>query len=193
MTRPKDDERTALEARAGELEQEIMSRRAELAELQRRLATEPIEDLTFRDADGEVRLSDLFGDRDDLLLVHNMGRRCPWCTLWGDGFNGALGAITSRASFVVSSPDEPEVQGAFHAERGWQFRMVSAPDAVIERFGFKSGDQLMPGVSALRRETDGSIRRVGRAWFGPRDDFCAVWHLFDLLAGGPGDWRPAFQ
>ncbi len=24
------------------------------------------------------------------------------------------------------------------------------------------------------------------------DDFCALWHIFDLLPGGAGDWDPKF-
>lgn len=30
----------------------------------------------------------------------------------------------------------------------------------------------------------------GRAAFGPGDDFCAVWPLFDLLEGGVDGWAP---
>jgi hypothetical protein len=45
-------------------------------------------------------------------------------------------------------------------------------------------------VSALRRAVDGSLVPTGRAEFGPGDDFCAVWPLFDLLEGGAGDWAP---
>ena len=38
----------------------------------------------------KVRLSSLFGEKDELILVHNMGRGCPYCTMWADGFNGVL-------------------------------------------------------------------------------------------------------
>jgi DNA-binding transcriptional ArsR family regulator len=31
------------------------------------------------------------------------------------------------------------------------------------------------------------------ASFSPGDDFCTVWHLFDLLPGGAGDWFPKIQ
>jgi hypothetical protein len=37
---------------------------------------------------------------------------------------------------------------------------------------------------------DGRIVRTGRAAFGPGDDYCAVWPLFDLLEGGVGKWEP---
>jgi len=45
---------------------------------------------------------------------------------------------------------------------------------------------IQPGVSALRRAADGALVLTGRAEFGPGDDYCAVWRLFDLLVGGAG-------
>jgi hypothetical protein len=45
----------------------------------------------------------------------------------------------------------------------------------------------MPGVSVFRREGD-SILRVSDTSFSPGDDFCSLWHFFDLLPGGVGDW-----
>jgi hypothetical protein len=54
----------------------------------------------------------------------------------------------------------------------------------------RGGGSSLPGVSALRRAVDGSLVPTGRAEFGPGDDFCAVWPLFDLLEGGAGDWAP---
>ena len=44
--------------------------------------------------------------------------------------------------------------------------------------------------SAFRKEEDGTIRRVGHAPFGPGDEFCGVWHLFDLLEEGAAGWQP---
>lgn len=70
-----------------------------------------------------VRLSDLFGRHEDLMVVHNMGSSCPGCTLWADGYNGVHHHVVTRAAFVVSSPDPPDVQEAFAASRGWRFLM----------------------------------------------------------------------
>jgi hypothetical protein len=55
----------------------------------------------------------------------------------------------------------------------------------------KSGGWL-PGISVFRR--DGKrILRVSDATFEPGDDFCALWHILDLLPGGAGDWAPKFS
>jgi len=47
----------------------------------------------------------------------------------------------------------------------------------------------MPGVSVFEKDAD-SIVRVASTMFGPGDDFCAVWHLFDLLPNGANEWQP---
>jgi hypothetical protein len=50
----------------------------------------------------------------------------------------------------------------------------------------------LPGISVFRR--DGKrILRVSDATFEPGDDFCALWHILDLLPGGAGDWAPKFS
>jgi predicted dithiol-disulfide oxidoreductase (DUF899 family) len=140
-----------------------------------------------------VALSALFGDKDDLFVVHNMGRSCVACTLWADGYNGLVPHLESRASFVVSSPDDPATQRAFGQGRGWRFRMVSlAGNGFAADMGFQHEARYRPGVSVFRRGAEG-IARVSDAALGPYDEFCAVWHLFDLLPGGTGDWRPKFS
>jgi predicted dithiol-disulfide oxidoreductase (DUF899 family) len=89
------------------------------------IGPEAVADYVFATPAGPVRLAELFGRHDDLLVVHNMGRSCPSCTLWADGCNGIHAHVSSRAAFVVSSPDPPDVQQAFAASRGWTFPLVS--------------------------------------------------------------------
>lgn len=166
--------------------------------LRRRLPAEPVADYELQGSEGSVKLSAMFGDQPDLIVIHNMGSGCPYCTMWADGFNGVLQHLVSRAAFVVVSPDAPEVQQSLVVKRGWRFRMYSAEGTTfIEDMGFGSEEEnydshAMPGVSALHKYTDGSIVRVSSDFFGPGDLYCGVWHLFDLLRDGPGDWEPRF-
>ncbi len=135
----------------------------------------------------------LFGDKDDLIVIHNMGRGCSYCTMWADGFNGLLPHLEDRAAFVVASPDSPEVQKEFATGRGWRFRMASAHGTSFNKAaGFEVPEGPMPGVSTFRRDREGRIYRVSKAEIQPGDDFCSAWHLFDLLEGGPGDWGPSY-
>jgi predicted dithiol-disulfide oxidoreductase (DUF899 family) len=166
--------------------------KGELSAARRRRRLESIEDHEVATDEGPRRLSDLFGAHDDLLLVHNMGRTCAYCTLWADGFVGLLPHLTRRSAVALLTPDPPEVQRAFAASRGWPFAMASDPTRSVARaLGFATDEGFsLPGVSALRRGADGAIVRTGRAEFGPGDDYCALWPLLDLLEGGAGDWAP---
>ncbi len=155
---------------------------------------EEVSDYVFRNCDGAVPLSDLFRDKADLIVIHNMGSSCPNCTLWADGFNGIYDHLENRAAFVVSSPDAPDAQKRFAGSRGWRFPMVShAGSNFAADMGYRSNDGgWLPGVSVFRKDGD-RIFRVSDTEFGPGDDFCALWHIFDLLPGGPGDWRAKFR
>jgi hypothetical protein len=49
----------------------------------------------------------------------------------------------------------------------------------------------LPNVGLFRDAQAGE--RLGDATFEPGDDFCALWHILDLLPGGAGDWAPKFS
>ena len=59
--------------------------------------------------------------------------------------------------------------------------------------GYRSRDgDWLPGISVFK--LDGRrILRVADAPFEPGDDFCALWHILDLLPGGASDWAPKFS
>jgi predicted dithiol-disulfide oxidoreductase (DUF899 family) len=50
----------------------------------------------------------------------------------------------------------------------------------------------MPGVSVFKRKGD-KVMRVADTAFKPGDDFCGVWHLFDLIPEGAAGWQPEFR
>jgi predicted dithiol-disulfide oxidoreductase (DUF899 family) len=174
--------------------EQIAALRGKMRAAQAAIEPEEVKDYTFERAEGgKARLSDLFGDKSDLFVIHNMGRSCPYCTLWADGFNGAYEHLSNRAAFVVSSPDAPEQQRQFATSRNWKFPMVShAGTTFAEDMGYRGEDGWMPGVSVFRRE-NGRILRVSDSPFSPGDDFCNVWHFFDLIPEGPGAWQPKYK
>jgi predicted dithiol-disulfide oxidoreductase (DUF899 family) len=161
--------------------------------LQKDAEPKAVENYRFATTDGPVRLSQLFGDKEYLFVIHNMGKSCPNCTMWADGFNGVLPHLENRAAFVVSSPDDPGTQRAFAATRGWRFRMVSHQGTSFAAdMGYRNESGWLPGVSVFRRVAD-RIFRVSDAPFDEGDDFCTVWHLFDLLPEGAAGWRAKFN
>ncbi len=98
--------------RLNDYRRRIKDLRQEMRQVQARIEPQPVEDYRFRTLGGEVALSELFGDRTDLFVIHNMGTGCPNCTMWADGFNGVLQHLENRAAFVVCSPDDPATQAA---------------------------------------------------------------------------------
>ncbi len=176
-----------------QLRDQIGSLRKRMQSVRAQIEPQAVEDYTFASTDGSVRLSELFGDKSDLFVIHNMGASCPYCTMWADGFNGVLDHLQNRAAFVVSSPDSPDEQKKFKASRGWRFRMVSHDGTTFAHdMGYKVEGSWTPGVSVFMRR-NGSILRVSDALFTPGDDFCAAWHLFDLVPGGRADWSPKLR
>lgn len=177
------------------LEKEIQEKKKQLVELRRQQPGRAVKDYTFLGHDGrEVSLFSLFGDRTELMVVHNMGKQCSYCTLWADGFNGVWQHLENRVPFVVVSPDELETQKKFYASRGWKFRMYSSHGTSFFRdMGFASdSNEPWPGVSTFQKRPDGTVVQVAHAYFGPGDDFCSVWPLLDLLPQGPNGWEPKY-
>jgi predicted dithiol-disulfide oxidoreductase (DUF899 family) len=189
------EDRAALERELAAAEKALLEDKRRVAGLRKRLAAEAVEDCRFQDGAGKsVALSSLFGDKDDLIVVHPMGKGCRYCTLWADGFESLRPHLENRAAFALVSPDPPAQQAEFARSRGWTFPVLSDPDKTFFRaMGFLGEQDLpQPGVSTFRRDGD-TLRRVGKAYFGPGDDFCSVWHFFDLLAEGAGDWQPQYR
>lgn len=174
--------------------QGIAKLRQKMRGVQKRIAPESVADYTFATVRGPKRLSQLFGSMKDLFVIHNMGSGCPYCTLWADGYNGIYEHLTSRAAFVIASPDPPAVQQRFARSRGWRFPMVSHQGTTFaEDMGYRSRNGgWRPGISVFRRQRD-RIVRLSDTGSSPGDDFCTVWHVFDLLPEGRGRWQPKFR
>ena len=174
------------------LSKEIWDKKQELQKLRLEAEPEKVQNYSFITWDGDTtHLSDLFGDKNDLILVHNMGKGCSYCTMWADGFVSSLEHLKDRAAFVVTSPDDPETQKAFAESRGWTFDMVSADkESFIKDMGFADKMHVMPGVSAFFKDDHGNIYRTNKDYFGPYDDYNPLWNLFSLLKEGTNKWSP---
>src|SRR5215469_16349049 len=172
---------------------EIGALRERMRVLQAEIEPEEVADYSFTTTEGPVRLSQLFGDKDTLFVIHNMGKSCPACTMWADGYNGVLAHLENRAAFVVTTPDDPATQAEFARSRGWRFRMVShAGTSFAAEMGYRdAGGGWLPGVSVFKKAGN-RILRVSDAGFEPGVDFCAVWHLFDLIPEGTAGWGASF-
>ena len=175
-----------------ELEREIFELTTKLNEMRKTTSGEPVNNYSFATLAGETSLQDMFGDKDKLLVIHNMGQGCRYCTLWGDGFNGFLPHLESAMSVVLVSKDPPELQREFANSRGWRFRLAShgGGDYIREQTVMEGMDN-MPGAVVYERN-DGKIYRKNAGKFGPGDQFCSMWSLLGLAGLGEADWTPQY-
>lgn len=180
-------------ARIAELEKRIFELTSELNALRRESSGTPVPDYHFSTLQGPVSMLDLFGNRDLLLLIHNMGQGCRYCTLWADGFNGFLPHLESVLSVVLVSKDKPEVQRRFANARGWRFRLASHEGGTyIQEQTALEGVDNMPGAVVYRRDGD-RILRTNSCVFGPGDQYCSMWSLLALAGLSESEWTPQFN
>jgi predicted dithiol-disulfide oxidoreductase (DUF899 family) len=180
----KKDKAAKWDKKLQEIEKDLAKSRKKMLKVLGKMAKMDVEDYVLKNRDGQdVKLSEMFGDKQDLVLIHNMGRSCSYCTMWADGFNGIFNHIQKRAGFALVSPDAPEVQRDFANSRGWKFPMFSGADSpFISDMGYmtEKGDY-WPGASVFHKDGEGKITRVSKTYFGPGDFYCSVWHFFDML------------
>lgn len=181
-----------------EKEAQIAALRAEINALRHELVATPVQDYELTRPDGSAcRLSDFIGVNEQLILIHNMGFACPYCTLWADGFNEQWPYALKRAGFVLLSNDRPDQQLAGMQKRGWTFPMASARGtSLFADLGFQDAPAAdgtpggwWPGLSTIYRK-DGQLFRHNAAIFGPGDDYCGVWHMFELLQNNDESIEP---
>lgn len=188
-----DKQNELLEREIENKEKELMQVKRELAQLRKRHPKFAVQNYSLTNIEGgEVLLSDLFGNHKEMIVIHNMGKSCSYCTLWADGFSGFTQHLENRSAFVLTSPDEYKTLANFSKSRGWTFKSVSTRGTTFkEDDGFRDEKgYLYPGVSILVKEEDGSITHHSKAAFGPGDDYCSIWSLFDLLPEGNKGWSP---
>ena len=182
-----EKEKKSIENELMEIEKQIEDIRKRKIELNSKLASMDVKEYTLKDRNGkDIRLSELFGDKNYLILIHNMGKACSYCTMWADGFKDTYKEIEKKASFVLVSPDAPDIHKKFAESRDWGFRSYSASGTdFIFDMGYdfvKDGKHnYWPGVSVFEKKEDGSIKRISKDFFGPGDFYCNIWHFLDLL------------
>ena len=175
------------------LEKQIFELNMKLLELRKTSELTEVPNYTFQTQSGDTSLLELFANRDKLLLIHNMGQACRYCTLWADGFNGFVPHLESAMSVALVSKDTPEVQRQFANTRGWRFRLAShaGGDYIREQTVLKDQEN-MPGAVVYERKGD-VILRKNACVFGPGDLYCSMWSLLGLAGLGTEDWTPQYS
>ncbi|MBV9104310.1 MAG: DUF899 family protein [Candidatus Eremiobacteraeota bacterium] len=151
--------------------------------------------------DKVVRLSELFGDKDELFVYHMMyhpddNEACPMCSMWVDGFNAVVPHVEQRASFVVIGKAPIGKLRDWAKRRGWdKIRVLSSYSTTFNKdFHAEDadGDQL-PVISVFRRSPAGVHHFYQKSAILDENNnrgidlLTPVWNLFDLLPSGRGE------
>ncbi|MCB1219596.1 MAG: DUF899 family protein [Planctomycetales bacterium] len=169
----------------------------EMAAIEKQLGGQAMQDYELTRHDGStVRLSEMFGEHSQMVLVHNMGFACKYCSLWADGFNGYFhhlesGEYGQRAKFLLVSNDRPDQQQAGAKLRGWQFDMLSCRDTSLSKdwgYAREDGDKVHygPGMMILEKTGDGTIRCHQQTDICPGDSLMGLFHMFIRLPDSTG-------
>jgi len=185
-------------------EQKLVDMVKSVAEKRRKLPRGGLlkEDYVFKWAnDGSVgesvRFSELFGDKNTLLLYSFMygpswDHPCPSCTSLVDAFDRAWYSVTRDAAFVAIAKAPAERINAWAKKRGWsQIALVSGSDSTFQadyKCQNDSDDMQLPVMHVFMRRlgsifhfwaTELSMNHVDTVW--------PYWNLMDFTPEGRPD------
>ena len=197
-------------ARNALLQEEIALRQIEGVAAQRRALPlgGVVQDYQFESARGPVKLSELFGGYDTMVVYSFMfgpqrEHPCPLCTSMLSGLDGQMD-ILERVGFLVVAGLPIERLTALADDRGWKhLRLVSSRGNSYSRDYHAATDlgSEFPLVNVFSR-SNGTIRHsyCGELFFvepepgqDPRhvDAMWPLWNILDLTPNGRGaHWRP---
>jgi predicted dithiol-disulfide oxidoreductase (DUF899 family) len=161
----------------------------------------------FEGEGGKVTLSDLFGDKQTLVIYSYMfgparEKPCPSCTSYMSTWEAKLPDVEQRVAFVFTARSPIERLVAAKKARGWtQHKVFSDPSGDYTRDYVSAEDADAPGYNVFTRR-DGKIRHFWAGEMGgatadpgqdPRGapDFDPLWTVLDTTPEGRGtDWYP---
>ena len=180
--------------KAVKLEKQIAALKKKLGREYKKAKPVQIDDYEVIAGGVKKRLSELFGEHSEMLLIHNMGLDCAYCTLWADGFNGFAAYYKKRCALVLENDESPAALTQFASKRGWKFPVVSSEGSSLKvDLGFKVKDSYAPGISSLKKDKKGRIFQVNATILGPGDNFCSIFDLLSLLPKGVGEFAPNYD
>jgi predicted dithiol-disulfide oxidoreductase (DUF899 family) len=167
-------------------------------------------DYRFEGENGPVTFSQLFGDKQTLVVYSYMfgpqrQRPCPMCTSLLSGWDGEAADVEQRVALVVTARSPIERLLAFKKERGWRrLRLYSDDSGEFTRDYVSAEDADEPAFNVFTRR-DGVIRHFWASEMGPMTadpgqdprgapDPSPLWTILDCTPEGRGsDWYPSLE
>lgn len=194
-----------------EKEKQFTQARAALAQERQALPWEKVDKTyAFKDAEGDVSLTDLFDGRSQLVVYHFMfgpdwEQGCPSCSYLADHFEPTVIHLNQRdVTLVAISRTSTENIHAFKSRMGWTFPWVSSLDSDFNQdfhVSFSedeaaSGDVAYnyarqpfpsteaPGVSVFYKDDDGTLFHTYSCYARGLDPFITTYQYLDLVPKG---------
>lgn len=178
------------------------------------------ENYIFETEEGDVSLSDLFGDKSQLVVYHFMfgpewTEGCKSCSFWADSFNGLEPHLNGRdIAFVAVSRGPMSLLSPFKKRMSWSFNWVSShlstfnadfnvsfgsdhkPENPVT-YNFKD-DTIYPmdeahGTSVFAKDEDGNIYHTYSTYGRGLDVTNAAYSYIDMVPMGrnePAEGNP---
>jgi len=168
------------------------------------------EDYILESEKGSIRFSDLFGDKQTLIIYSWMfgpqrQRPCPMCTSFLSAWDGTARNLRERVAMAVFARSPIHRLVDFKKERGWQnLPLYSDTKGAYTRTYVSSEDGDVPGLNVFTRY-DGAIHHF---WSGeingemadagqdPRGapEIDPLWTFLDLTPEGRApEWYPKLE
>ena len=166
------------------------------------------QDYEFDGENGAVKMSELFGEHDTLIIYSYMFAEdadpCPMCSAFMDSLHGQLEHINQRVSLVVAARSGIERILKLADARGWRDLtwLSSANNSypIDYKSEMPNGAQV-PMCNVFVRRDD----KIYHYWnselffapsdFHPRhmDMIWPLWHIFDITPEGRGEFMPSLK
>jgi predicted dithiol-disulfide oxidoreductase (DUF899 family) len=168
------------------------------------------EDYVFKGANGAVPLSQLFDDKETLIIYSMMfgperERACPMCTAMLSSWDGTARNLRERVALAVTARSPIERLLNFKKERGWSnLQIYSDNKGDYTRAYVTAEDGDVPGLSVFTRgdgivhhfwsgEMSGEMADPGEDTRGA-PDLDPLWTILDLSPSGRGaSWYPKLE
>lgn len=193
-----------------EAEKDFTRRRDALSARRRDLPWVKADDYVFDGPDGQVKLSDLFEGRGQLIVYHFMFAPdadwgCRSCSFWADHFDGAIPHLNARDTSFAAVSRAPVEKLTRQAERlGWKFRWLSSGNSTFNydfRVSFhpdamKTGETVynyakqpvpfpdLQGMSVFAKGEDGAVYHTYSTYGRGQDLVNGAYNMLDLTPKG---------
>lgn len=168
------------------------------------------QDYALEGPNGPLRLSDLFGKHDTLVVYSMMygperQKGCPMCSAMLDAWNGEARHLEQRVALAIVARSPIERILAYARDRGWNgLKFYSDPSGDFTRDYVGDADADMPAYTIFHRH-EGVIRHFyslegGMETADPGQDphsapdMNPLWIILDTVPEGRGaDWYPSLD